>query len=69
MIKVMVLDDTGHTEFQVDTIGELQKEVKERGLEDKWYFVDGNYTKDLTLNEVSRTGVSEVHLVEPLIGG
>ena len=69
MIRVIIPDETGHSEFQVATLNEVKKEVKERGLEDKWFFVDGNYTKDLKLNEVTEQGIKEIHLVDRLVGG
>ena len=65
MIKVMVLDDTGHSELEVATIDELKEKVE---LKDKFVFCDGKYT-----NEVSLSGITEmpreIVITDSLIGG
>jgi hypothetical protein len=69
MARVIVPDDTGHTEFVVETKDELVKELDTRNLNDRWYFVDGNYIDGLRLNEVTLDGIKTIHVIEPLIGG
>jgi hypothetical protein len=65
MIKVMVLDDTGHSELAVETISELKEKVD---LKDKFVFADGKF-----VNEVSLDGITEmpreIVITDSLIGG
>ena len=65
MIKVKILDDTGHSELAVATIDELKEKVD---LTDKFIFCDGKYTNIVDLNgivEIPR----EITITERLIGG
>lgn len=65
MIKVMLLDDTGHSELEVATIDELKAKVD---LKDKFVFADGKY-----INSVSLDGITEmpreIVVTDSLIGG
>lgn len=65
MIRVMVLDDTGHSELAVETISELKEKVD---LKDKFVFADGKF-----VNEVSLDGITEmpreIVITDSLIGG
>ena len=65
MIKVMVLDDSGHTELEVADISELKAKVE---LKDKFVFADGKF-----VNEVSLDGITEmpreIVITDNLIGG
>jgi hypothetical protein len=65
MIRVLMLDDTGHTELAVETIAELKEKVE---LKDKFVFADGKF-----VNEVSLDGITEmpreIVITDNLIGG
>ena len=65
MIKVMVLDDSGHTELEVADISELKAKVE---LKDKFIFVDNKF-----VNEVSLDGITEmpreIVITDNLVGG
>jgi dihydroxyacetone kinase DhaKLM complex PTS-EIIA-like component DhaM len=65
MIKVMVLDDTGHSELEVETIAELKEKVE---LKDKFVFVDGKYTSIVSLDGITEIP-REVVITDSLIGG
>jgi len=65
MIKVMVLDDTGHSELEVATIDELKEKVD---LKDKFVFCDGKYTNTVTLDGITEMP-REIVVTERLIGG
>lgn len=65
LIKVTILDETGHSELEVATIDELKEKVD---LSDKFVFCDGKYTNEVSLNgivEIPR----EITITERLIGG
>jgi hypothetical protein len=65
MIKVIMLDDSGHSELEVATIDELKAKVE---LKDKFVFADGKF-----VNEVSLDGITElpreIVITDSLIGG
>jgi len=65
MIKVMVLDDTGHSELEVATIDELKEKVE---LKDKFVFCDGKYTNEVSLNGITEMP-REIVITDSLIGG
>ena len=65
MIRVMVLDDTGHSELAVESVAELKEKVD---LTDKFVFVDGNYVNTITLDGITETP-REIVITDSLIGG
>ena len=65
MIKVTLLDDTGHSELEVATLDELTEKVD---LEDKFIFCDGKFTNIVDLNGI-REIPREVTIMPRLIGG
>ena len=68
MIKVKILDDTGHTELACATLEDVKKEIKDRELGDKFMFVDGKFTNIVSLDGI-KTIPHEITFTEPLIGG
>lgn len=65
MTKVVILDETGHTEIAVDTMSELMEKVE---LKDKFVFCDGKFTHTVDLNGVTEMP-NEIVITESLIGG
>jgi hypothetical protein len=65
MIRVMVLDDTGHSELEVATIDELKEKVD---LKDKFVFADGKFVNTVTLDGITEMP-TEIVITESLIGG
>jgi len=65
MIKVIVLDETGHSELEVETIDELKSMVE---LKDKFVFVDGKYANTVTLDGITEMP-TEIVITDSLIGG
>ena len=65
MIKVTLLDDTGHSSFEVATIDELKAKVD---LTDKFVFADGKFVNEATLKEITELP-REMTITEALIGG
>lgn len=65
MIKVIMLDDTGHSELEVATIDELKEKVD---LKDKFVFCDGKYTNEVSLNGITEIP-REIVITDSLIGG
>jgi hypothetical protein len=65
MIKVKVLDETGHSELEVATIDELKEKVE---LKDKFVFVDSNYVSTVTLDGITELP-REIVVTDSLIGG
>ena len=65
MIKVMVLDETGHSELEVATIDELKEKVD---LKDKFVFADGKFVNEVTLDGITELP-REIVVTERLIGG
>ena len=68
MIKVKILDDTGHTELLCATLDEVKQVVKERKLEGKFVFADNKFTNIVTLDGVTELP-NELVFTEALIGG
>jgi len=68
MIKLKILDDTGHTELACATLEEVKAVVKDRQLEDKFVFADGKFTNIVSLEGISVLP-NELVFTEPLIGG
>jgi len=64
-MKVIVLDETGHTELAVETIAELKEKVD---LKDKFIFSDGNYISEVTLDGITEMP-REIVITDSLIGG
>ena len=65
MIKVTVLDETGHSELEVATIDELKEKVE---LKDKFIFADGKYINEVTLDGITEMP-REIVITDSLIGG
>lgn len=65
MIKITLLDDTGHSELEVATIDELKEKVD---LTDKFVFVDGKFTNIVDLNGITEIP-REITIMPRLIGG
>ena len=65
MIKVTILDETGHTETLVATINELKEKVD---LKDKFVFADGKYVNTVTLDGITEMP-NEIVITDSLIGG
>ena len=70
MIKVNILNETGHTELAVETFDDVLREIEEKGLdENKFNFVDGKFCDDLRKWEGNRNEVQEITITDNLIGG
>ena len=65
MIKVILLDETGHSELKVATIDELKEKVD---LKDKFVFADGKFVNEVTLDGITEMP-REITITERLIGG
>jgi len=65
MIKVTVLDETGHSELAVETIAELKEKVE---LKDKFVFADGKFVNTVTLDGITEMP-TEIVVTDSLIGG
>jgi hypothetical protein len=64
-MKVVILDETGHTELMVETIAELKEKVN---LKDKFVFADGNFVSEVTLDGITEMP-REIVVTDSLIGG
>ena len=64
-MKVVILDETGHSELEVATIDELKAKVD---LKDKFVFADGKYINTITLDGITEMP-REVVVTDSLIGG
>lgn len=64
-MKVIVLDESGHTELAVETIAELREKVD---LKDKFVFADGNFINQVTLDGITEMP-REIVVMDSLIGG
>ena len=64
-MKVIVLDESGHTELAVETIAELKEKVD---LKDKFVFADGNFINQVTLDGITEMP-REIVVMDSLIGG
>ena len=65
MIKVILLDETGHSNLEVATIDELKEKVD---LKDKFVFADGKFVNEVTLDGITEMP-REITITERLIGG
>ena len=65
MIKVTILDETGHSELAVETIDELKAKVD---LKDKFVFADGKFVNEVTLDGITQLP-QEIVITDSLIGG
>lgn len=65
MTKVIMLDNTGHSELEVATIDELKEKVD---LKDKFVFADGKFINEVSLNGITEMP-REIVITERLIGG
>jgi hypothetical protein len=65
MIKVTILDETGHSELAVETIDELKAKVD---LKDKFVFTDGKFVNQVTLDGITQLP-QEIVITDSLIGG
>lgn len=66
MIKVTIMNETGHTELSLDSSGVLDQ-IQEHS--DYWIFVDGEMKSRATVNEIEWDSVESVTLVPALQGG
>jgi len=65
MIKITILDETGHSEMAVETIAELKEKVE---LKDKFVFADGKFVNTVTLDGITEMP-TEIVITDSLIGG
>jgi hypothetical protein len=65
MTRVIVLDETGHSELAIETMAELTEKVD---LTDKFVFADGKFINTVDLNGVTEMP-RELVITESLIGG
>ena len=65
MAKVIVLDETGHTELMVESVAELKSKVD---LKDKFVFADGKFINQVTLDGITELPM-EFTITDSLIGG
>jgi hypothetical protein len=65
MIRVTVLDETGHSELAVENITELKEKVD---LKDKFVFADNKYVNTVTLDGITEMP-REIVITDSLIGG
>jgi hypothetical protein len=66
-MKIRILDESGDTTLTVESKKDLLKEVEQRKLNDKWFYLDGKFTPDFKVADFTST--QEVVVSEPLIGG
>jgi len=66
-MKIRILDESGDTTLQVESKEDLLKEVNERNLTDRWFFLDGKFASDIKIADFTDT--EEVVISQPLIGG
>jgi hypothetical protein len=66
-MRVRILDETGDTTLTVDSKEELMKEVSERNLTNRWFYIDGQFTPDISQADITDT--QEVVVSQRLIGG
>lgn len=66
MIKVTIMDETGHTELMLDSSGVIEQ-IQEHS--DYWIFVDEQMVSRAEVNEISWDDVESVRLVPALQGG
>jgi len=64
-MRVVILNDTGHSELMVETIAELKEKVD---LKDKFVFADGKFVNEVTLDGITELS-NEVVVTDNLIGG
>jgi len=64
-MRVVILNDTGHSELMVETIAELKEKVD---LKDKFVFADGKFVNEVTLDGITELP-NEVVVTDNLIGG
>jgi hypothetical protein len=64
-VKVIILDDTGHSELEVETMAEFKEKVD---LKDKFVFTDGNFISTVTLDGITELP-REIVVTDSLIGG
>jgi hypothetical protein len=64
-MRVVILDETGHSELEVATIDELKAKVE---LKDKFVFADGKYINEVTLDGITEMP-REIVITDSLIGG
>jgi len=64
-MRVVVLDETGHSELEVATIDELKEKVD---LKDKFVFADGKFVNEVTLDGITEMP-REIVITDSLIGG
>ena len=64
-MRVVILDETGHSELEVATIEELKAKVE---LKDKFVFADGKYVNTVTLDGITEMP-TEIVITDSLIGG
>jgi len=64
-MRVVILDETGHSELEVATIEELKAKVE---LKDKFVFADGKYVNIVTLDGITEMP-TEIVITDSLIGG
>lgn len=66
-MKIRIIDESGDTTLQVENKEGLVKEVSERNLTDKWFYLDGKFTPDFKVADFTDT--EEVIVSQPLVGG
>jgi hypothetical protein len=66
-MRVRILDEFGDTSLVVNSKEDLLKEVDERKLQDRWFYLDGKFTPNINLEDFTST--QEVIVSEPLISG
>ena len=64
-MRVVILNDTGHSELMVETIAELKEKVD---LKDKFVFADGKFVNEVTLDGITELP-REIVVTDNLIGG
>jgi hypothetical protein len=64
-MRVIILDESGHSELEVATIDELKTKVD---LKDKFVFADGKFVNEVTLDGITEMP-REIVVTERLIGG
>jgi hypothetical protein len=64
-MRVIILDESGHSELEVATIDELKTKVD---LKDKFVFADGKFINEVTLDGITEMP-REIVVTERLIGG
>lgn len=67
-VKVYVMNENGHDTILMSP-QEISDYVKSEQVKDRWVFINGNLVNNSQINEKSLTGVDEITITHPIVGG